>query len=49
MIDGSHPLGEGGDRGVVCDVDDLGGDARLGVGGSELALVAAHDHYARTR
>jgi hypothetical protein len=48
MINGTHPLGEGGDSGVVCDVDDLNGDAWIVVGAGQLVLVAAGDDDART-
>ena len=47
MVNGTHQLGEGGDSGVVGDVDDLNGDAGVVVGAGQLVLVAAGDDYAR--
>ena len=47
MVDGAHTFGEGGDRRVVGDVDDLGGDARIVVGVGELAPVTAGDDDSR--
>ena len=41
VIDGAHPVGEGGDRLVVGEVDDLSGDIAAAVGAGELGLIAS--------
>ena len=48
MIDRTHPVGERGDRRVVGDIHDVGGDTWVVVGGGELVLVAARYHDPRT-
>jgi hypothetical protein len=39
MIDGAHPVGEGGDRYIVGEVDSLSFDVTAVVGGRELGFV----------
>ena len=48
MVDRADPIGEGRYRLVVGDVDGLGGDARVVVGGGEAGRDAARHHDAGT-
>jgi hypothetical protein len=48
MVDGSHPIGERGDRHVIGNVDRLRGDAVVVVCRGECRPAAARDHDTRT-